>query len=110
MLQAEFEGEKAPELVTSKTVLELSGQDYRVRYGGEAHDRGTFVIAEGSGYSLITLQGREGTNAGRTIPAIYQCVRDRLRVCYGFDGVRPTSFTTSVGSQRYLATYKRIVG
>lgn len=108
MLHAEFEGERAPELVAAKTTLELATGRYTVRFDGEIHDAGTYAAANGNPHALLTLQGLSGTNAGRTIPAIYQCVRDRLRIGYGLAGSRPTGFTTAPGSQLYVATYRRI--
>ena len=108
MLHAEFEGERAPELVAAKTTLELTAAYYTVRFDGEIHDAGSFTTEAAPGHSHLTLHGLTGTNTGRTIPAIYQCVRDRLRVCYGLAGARPEGFATAPGTQLYVATYRRI--
>lgn len=107
MVRAEFASEAAPDLVVSKTMLEFSGDKYAVRFDGRVVDEGSFVMSENGGHLVLTLTGVAGTNAGRTIPAIYQQTGERLRICYGFDGVAPTQFATAVGSQRYLATYRR---
>ncbi len=108
MLHAEFEGERAPELVAAKTTLELAAAHYTVRFDGEVHDAGTFTTVAAKGHSHLTLHGVNGTNIGRTIPAIYQRVHDRLRICYGLAGVRPEGFATAPGTQLYVATYRRI--
>jgi uncharacterized protein (TIGR03067 family) len=105
MIRAEFEGESAPELVTTKTTLELAADTYSVWFDGAVSDRGSYVIAEGGG--MLVLRGMDGTNAGRTIRAIYQHVGDRLRICYGLDGVAPTTFKAEAGTPRYVATYRR---
>jgi uncharacterized protein (TIGR03067 family) len=105
MIRAEFEGNAAPELLTTKTTLELADGTYSVWFDGVVSDRGSYVIAEGGG--MLVLRGTNGTNAGRTIRAIYQQVGDRLRVCYGLDGVAPTTFKAEAGSPRYVATYRR---
>ncbi len=41
MIRAELNGEPAPELVTSKKVLELKAGNYAVRYAGQVIDSGT---------------------------------------------------------------------
>jgi hypothetical protein len=38
---------------------------------------------------------------------LYQLAGDRLRVCYGLDGVTPDAMATRARDQRYLATYAR---
>jgi uncharacterized protein (TIGR03067 family) len=107
VIRAEFAGERAPELIARRITLEFSGDRYAVHFDGRAVDEGSFAAAEAGECLTLTLIGKSGTNAGRTIPAIYQCTGDRLRICYGFDGITPTRFTTTTGSQLYLATYRR---
>lgn len=107
LIRAELDGEQAPELVVTKTVVTLSGASYEVRFADEVADRGALEIDVTSAVASFRLHGREGPNAGRTIPCIYQLRQDRLRVCYGLDGVKPTEFATASGQQRFLATYRR---
>lgn len=109
MIRAEFDGESAPELVVAKTLLELAGNKYAMRFDGEVMDAGTFLSDTGpTGAKTLVLSGDCGTNAGRTIPAIFQCTGDRLRICFGFAGIPPVRFATATGSHLYLATYRRI--
>jgi uncharacterized protein (TIGR03067 family) len=108
MIRAEFDGEAAPELVVAKTTIVLSARDYAVHFAGQVADRGTYETGGGVEPRTLILRGLEGPNAGRTIPCIYQLVGDRLRVCFGLDGVPPTEFATGTGQQRYLATYRRV--
>jgi hypothetical protein len=56
------------------------------------------------------LAATKGENSGRTMPAIAQLRGDRLRICFGLDGVRPTEFLTALGAARYLVTYRRTAG
>ncbi|MEO5960045.1 MAG: TIGR03067 domain-containing protein [Opitutaceae bacterium] len=107
MLRAELAGDEAPALLSSGTVLELGPGIYTVRFGGEISDRGTYELGGTLEARTMILKGESGTNAGRTIPCIYQLVGDGLRVCYGLDSVAPTDFATAPGQQRYLATYRR---
>lgn len=108
VIRAEHAGEAAPNMVTDHMVLILSLGRYEVRYGSEVSDRGTFAISSTDASRTLVLTGTEGANATRTIPCIFQQAGDRLRVCFGFDGVLPTDFTTRPDSQRYLATYRRV--
>jgi len=107
MIHAEFAGEKAPEFVVLKTEVAFTAVDYVVRFAGETADRGTYTLDLACTPHALTLTGVEGPNAGRTIPCLFQLAGDRLRVCYGLDGVVPAVFTTAAGTQRYLATYRR---
>jgi uncharacterized protein (TIGR03067 family) len=104
MVRAELDGETAPELVTTKSSFELRDGGYVMRFDGEIVDRGTLAFDTAAGSFL--LRGTEGTNAGRTIPCIYQMVGERLRICFGLDETAPTQFATGPESRRYLVTYR----
>jgi uncharacterized protein (TIGR03067 family) len=107
MVRAELQGESAPDLVVLKTVLEFTAGDYAVRYAGETADRGSYQAGETADFKTLVLRGVAGTNAGRTIPCIYQLHGNRLRICYGLDGGTPAGFSAKAGEERYLATYRR---
>ncbi len=102
-VRAELDGEEAPAIALDRMELLFQADTYTMRFAGEVHDHGTFIHTVAS----ITLTAQHGANSGRVIPAIYQLVGDRLRICYGIDGQVPTEFKTSPGSQRYLVTYRR---
>ena len=108
MVRAELAGEAAPDLVVEHMNVRLADGSYEVSYGGEVSDRGTYVENATSPHRTLVLHGIAGANAGRTIPCIFQLMGDRLRVCYGLDGVLPSSFATVTGDQRYLAVYRRV--
>jgi uncharacterized protein (TIGR03067 family) len=107
IVKAELAGEEMPAFVAEKIEVELSGGSYIVRFAGEVSDRGTVRLGTSGDHKAMHLTGVEGANAGRTIPAIYQHVGDRLRVCYGLDGTAPGAFATGTGQKHYLATYRR---
>jgi uncharacterized protein (TIGR03067 family) len=96
-----------PAFVAGKIEVELSGGAYTVRFAGEVSDRGVYTLDSSSAPKAMYLTGVEGANAGRMIPAIYQLVGDRLRICYGLDGAAPSAFATGTGQKLYLATYRR---
>ncbi len=107
MVRAELDGESAPDLVTRRTQLTLGQGTYVVHFDAQVSDRGTFELGANPETKTLILHGRTGPNAGRTLPCIYQLVGDRLRICYGLDGIAPTDFTTAPKQRRYLATYRR---
>ncbi len=107
MVRAELGGESAPPEVAGQTTLQLTDGKYRVRFGGEVVDRGTFDVGGVIERPTIVLRGTSGPNAGRTIPGLFQIRGDRLRICYGLNGIAPTEFATAAGDERYLATYRR---
>lgn len=110
MVRAEMQGESAPELVVLKTELELTSTGYVIRFDGEAMDQGFYQAGATAEFKTLLLRGVTGTNAGRTIPCIYQLNSNRLRICYGLDGGAPTEFSAKAGEERYLATYRRRTG
>lgn len=107
MIRAEFSGAQVPELVAQRTTIQFCDGAYRVRFGHEIVDEGSFEIGPCEPHKSFLLFGTSGPNNGRTISCIFQRVGNRLRVCYGLDGFRPTEFTTVAGQNRYLATYRR---
>ena len=108
MIRADFEGESVPELIVTKTLLEIVGARYSITFENEIVDAGRLTIEEAPTHRRLTLQCAAGANAGRTVRAIYQRVGDRLRICFGFNGNPPEAFATTPDSKLYLATYRRI--
>jgi uncharacterized protein (TIGR03067 family) len=107
LIRAEMQGETAPEMVTQKTEMELTATGYAIRFEGETMDRGFYRADSGPQGKTLLLRGVAGTNAGRTIPCLYQLVGNRLRICFGLDGAAPAEFSARAGEERYLATYRR---
>jgi hypothetical protein len=119
MIRAEFDGQSAPELIVQHTELHLTATRYSIRFDGQIADAGTFDLmpenpspptdsAIAATSSTLLLRADFGPNAGRSVPCIFQLVRDRLRICFGLDGTLPSDFATAANSHRYLATYRRI--
>jgi uncharacterized protein (TIGR03067 family) len=107
IVSAELAGEKMPDLVAHKIEVELAHGTYTVRFGGEIADQGTFTLGPHPTAKAITLTGVAGTNAGRTIPAIYRFENEHLHICYGLDGAAPHAFATQPGAAHFLAAYRR---
>ena len=107
VVKAELAGDEMPAFVAEKIEVDLTADTYTVRFAGDVSDRGTYALDAVGAFKVLLLTGVEGSNAGRTIPAIYQLNHDRLRVCYGLDGFVPHAFATVAGQQRYLALYRR---
>jgi uncharacterized protein (TIGR03067 family) len=108
LLRAQLSGEEAPDLMVKRTTMQFSGGFYRVKFGAETTDAGTYEITQNNAMRSLTLFSTSGTNRGRTIPCVFQQVGNRLRVCCGLDGIQPPDFTTKAGQHRYLAMYRRI--
>lgn len=107
MVRAELAGEAAPDSMAEQTELELRAGAYAVRFAGHESDRGHYEIGERIGFETLVFKGEGGTNAGRTMACIFQIKGDRLRICYGLDGILPNGFSTA-GERSYSATYKRV--
>ena len=107
ILKAELAGEAMPEMIVRKIEVELTAGEYTMRFGGDVADRGTYELGPHPTARAITLTGVVGTNAGRTIPAIYQLVGENLHVIYGLDGTQPAGFATKPEPNHFLAIYQR---
>ncbi|HTO04892.1 MAG TPA: TIGR03067 domain-containing protein [Opitutus sp.] len=107
MVRAEHAGAEAPQLVAQRTLLEFTRETYLVRFDGDIIDQGRVEVIRSNLLKTVLLFGTSGPNRGRTLNCIYQQVGDRLRICYGLDGVQPSEFSTKSGQNRYLAIYRR---
>lgn len=106
-VRAELDGEMAPDMALVKMQMTFRAGGYLVEFGGQHVDQGSYTATDTAGHIVLLLTGVKGTNAGRAIPAIAQLRGDRLRVCYGLNGILPTAFATGIGTSRYLVTYRR---
>ena len=106
-LRAELDGELAPKEALDAMRLILNEDHYRVKFGRDVSDQGAFSATQESPGWQLTLIGKKGVNAGRTLPAIAQLRGDRLRICFGLNGQRPSEFTGAPNSGCYLVNYRR---
>lgn len=107
MVRGRLAGEYAPALVTQRTEIEFAASAYQVRFDEDVVERGTFECSESPSRKYLVLRGTAGTNAARVIPCIYQLAGDRLRICYGLDGITPTAFVSKAHINTYVVTYRR---
>jgi len=108
-------GEAMPPEAAARVAIEFDASGaYRVRFAGEISDSGHFQLlaqTETALHRQITLYGKTGPNAGRTLPGILQLRGDRLKLCLALEGdTPPTTFSssdTASGTPCYLVTYRR---
>jgi len=105
--KAELAGENAPDMALAKMGFVIRAGSYAFSFGGETTDEGSYTLSTSEGFQIITLVSLRGTNAGKTIPSIYQLTGDRLRICFGLGGTTPTRFTAAAGTSHYLVSYRR---
>ena len=105
--KAELAGDTAPDMALANIHLVIRAGTYAVHFGQEISDSGRYTLGVLAEIQTMVLTSLSGTNAGRTIPSIYQLVGDRLRICYGLDGTAPKDFSAAAGSPHYLVSYKR---
>ena len=108
MVRAELNGDEAPAIIAQRTVLVLSGAQYKVQFDGITSDQGTFEIEPIRRNQKLNLTGTFGPNKGKSLACIFQHVGERLRICYGLDGITPDDFKTAGCQNRYLVTYRRL--
>ncbi|HEY6332017.1 MAG TPA: TIGR03067 domain-containing protein [Blastocatellia bacterium] len=105
LVSAERGGQKLPDEGLKGTRLILNDGHYTCE-----KDRGTYKVIRGQGLispNGMDITGTEGPNKGKTLLAIYELEGDTLTICYDLQGKqRPEEFAT-LGSNQFLATYKR---
>lgn len=102
---------------------QLAGQNFPVgNFGGAtlnltassyefAGDKGSYSLLPGTELpARMDIQGQQGPNAGRLIPAIYRLEDEALTICYQLapGAARPTEFTSPKGSRILLVRYQRL--
>lgn len=103
-VSAQLGGREFPVANFGGATLHLTADTYEF-----AGDKGTYSVLSVSAPAKMDIRGREGPNAGRTIPAIYALVGDQLTVCYQLGpGERPADFASPEGSHILLIRYKRL--
>lgn len=107
-LKAELDGQQAPAMALAKMELRILAERYEMTFGGSVVDAGDLLVHPDGEKLTLELRATSGENRGRVVPAIAQLRGDRLRICFGMDGTRPTAFATHLGSARYLVSYRRV--
>lgn len=110
LLRAKLNGEDAPPLITSNTQIVFIDGRYHVVFGDQIVESGVFTSDTAFHVRTLMLHSTEGTHRGRNIPCIYRYAGELLQICYGLDGVTPTTFRAVVGENRYLAIYRGLAG
>ena len=106
---AEFAGQSLP---MPETRLVIDGDNYVVE-SAESRDSGTLQIDASVTPHTIDLVGREGPNAGRTIPALFRMRGNLLQLCYlvgegSAPQPRPSEIHAAPGSMQILVRYRRL--
>lgn len=76
-----------------------------------AGDKGSYsLLPDGVLPARMDIQGQQGPNAGRLIPAIYRLDDEVLTICYQLapGAARPAEFASPKGSRILLVSYQRL--
>ena len=108
MKSARVNGTGFPPSLANSTTLKLDGVNYEVESGGNP-DKGTCVQDRTTTPHRMTISSVEGTNAGKTILAIFEMPNEKtLRVCYDLKGADfPTDFESTSDNGYFTAVYTR---
>jgi len=108
VFKAELGGQPMPADAAAHVELEFTAEGYAVRFGDTVTDAGSYSLTPAEPHHQITMTGRTGVNAGRTLPGIIQLQGNRLRLCFALeDDKSPSEFAAPAGTLCYLATYRR---
>ena len=100
---ASLGGQELPLAAFQSSPLRLAGGRYAFQ-----NDSGEYSMIPDSVPAAIDVRGRQGPNAGRTIPAIFKVQGDTLTICYDLSGTaRPKDFRSEAGTQLFLVRYTR---
>lgn len=108
MKSGRINGTGFPPSLANTTTLKLDGENYDVQSGGNP-DKGTCVQDLTTTPFRMTILSVEGTNAGKTILAIFEMPNAMtLKVCYDLTGANfPTDFESTSENGYFSAVYSR---
>ena len=96
-------GQELPLAAFQNSPLRLAGGRYVFQ-----NDSGEYSVIPDAVPTAIDVRGRQGPNAGKTIPAIFKLQGDTLTICYDLScKARPKDFRSEAGTQLFLARYTR---
>lgn len=95
-----------PEAILKGMSLTLVGNKYLVKVDPQV-DKGTWKLVPGTKVQGMGITGKVGPNKGKTIPTIIRHEGDKLTVCCGMAGKRPTKFDTAGRADLFLVVYQR---
>jgi uncharacterized protein (TIGR03067 family) len=105
--KATLKGEDSTDIFKG-AVLTIADGKYEVEFAGQK-DKGSITLDVSKKPKRMTIEGTEGPNKGKTIPAIYEIAGDTVRICYELEGKEPPAgFESKAGSNTLLITYKRM--
>jgi uncharacterized protein (TIGR03067 family) len=110
-LYQEIDGQMVPPSEYATTVVELSGNEFKVEKNGAVAYEGLFTIdalASPMEIVLIYRKSAQPIFLGGPRPGVFQILGDTLKWCFGAIGQpRPKGLNTYPGSEGVLSIYQR---
>jgi uncharacterized protein (TIGR03067 family) len=103
---AEANGDNVPSEDVTNIVVTIKDATYEAKIN-EGTDHGTFSIDPTTTPKQMDVHPKTGEDEGRTLRAIYEVKGETMRIIYGRNGTRPTSFDTSGDAGFLMLNYKR---
>ena len=101
-VKQELGGDAFPNETFEGQKLVINGDSYTLH--AESVDKGKLSYSKGK----MTIEGTEGANSGKTIPAIYKVEDGMLVICYNLGGTdNPKGFSTKGEPMYFMATFRK---
>lgn len=106
--KAEAGGQELPKEFFAAIVLTIEEEKYTVDGIPEGKETGVTKIDAAKQLKEMTIEAKEGRQAGKTTKAIYKFDDEKLVVCYNLgEGDFPTEFKSAEGEPYLLIAYER---
>lgn len=90
-----------------EAMLNMEDGKYTLSFGGTS-DKGTIKIDTAAKPKTMDIEGVDGPNKGKKIPALYTIEGDKLTIAYTLSGTeRPKDFESKEGSKQMVIEYSR---
>lgn len=107
-VSATVNGKPLPDATVEQLRLALTKDRYKTEQTSEVLFDSTYVLDPSKNPKQINMVGTEGDLIGKVAQGIYSIHDDTLTVCYTMPGKqRPIAFGSKVGSEAFLAVWKR---
>lgn len=108
LVALEANGEQGPPEIVAALKLTFKGDTLTFAPGEPGFSNYSYKLDPTTTPASFDMTHADGPNKGKTDKGIYSLAGNHLRICFGKADNRPTEFTTTAASGRWMYTLERV--